>query len=468
METHGFREVVWTDTDVVWLRDPRPFFALHPTADVAIQTDCLSHVVEANYSGPSRHGFARCGHLPGNHFNNAFNTGMILLRDRPPTHAFLRAWLDYLLDANKMYVDLGGGNKAVVGDQLAFNTLMTRNALPWESVDGERDWRVVWAHDRTVKVCVRCCLAFGARTFQRQPVFLPPSCVCTRRTRSFACCSREVRSTAHDWIRAMGRHARSRDTLDIAPCSSCRCLRSSSPVATPTLSSTRLPSSTRRPSTRTRASYRATCPARWRVSKSTACGRWRRTPTTRRATTSRMRTRCRRSYASSRRAPAGCAPRGPPVHVSPQRAQHTCRASARVQSVPDLYKHMLAVSYQMQVIVEAAAMAAALGRTVVFPRFYCWCDFDWYAVVLDGCAMGGRPGRNGADLFSMPFECPIDVILNPHNLYHTGFAYRQARWLEHPRLPRAVRNSREGVLVVDARDEAALAYRAQMVRLIPP
>lgn len=154
METHGFREVIWTDTDVVWLRDPRPFLALHPTADVAIQTDCLSHVVEANYTAPFRHGFARCGHLPGNNFNNAFNTGMILLRDRPPTHAFLRAWLDYLLDANRMYVDLGGGNRAIVGDQLAFNTLMTQNALPWQIVDVEGDWRVVWAHNRTVKVRV--------------------------------------------------------------------------------------------------------------------------------------------------------------------------------------------------------------------------------------------------------------------------------------------------------------------------
>ena len=155
MEDYGFREVVWTDTDVVWLRDPRPFFAAHPTADVAIQTDCLSHAVEANFTGPFRHGFARCGHLPGNHFNNAFNTGMILLRDRPPTHAFLRAWLAYLTDANKMYVDLGGGNKAIVGDQLAFNTLMTRGSQPWASVDAVADWRVVWAHDKTVKVRVR-------------------------------------------------------------------------------------------------------------------------------------------------------------------------------------------------------------------------------------------------------------------------------------------------------------------------
>jgi hypothetical protein len=154
MEDYKFREVVWTDTDIVWLRDPLPFLASHGTADIAIQTDCLSHAVEANFSGPFRHAFARCGHLPGNHFNNAFNTGMILFRDRPPTHEFLKSWLAYLLDANRMFVDLGGGNKAIVGDQLAFNTLITKDALPWVSVDADADWRVVWAHSHTVQVSV--------------------------------------------------------------------------------------------------------------------------------------------------------------------------------------------------------------------------------------------------------------------------------------------------------------------------
>ena len=135
-----------------------------------------------------------------------------------------------------------------------------------------------------------------------------------------------------------------------------------------------------------------------------------------------------------------------------------------LQRVPDLYKHMLAVSYQMAVVLEATAMAAALSRTIVFPKFYCWCDFDWYAVVLDGCAMGGRPGAHGADLFVKPFECPIDVVLNPHHLYHRAVPYRQARWLAAARLPAAVARSREPVLVLDQRDAAALRARDLMVR----
>lgn len=135
-----------------------------------------------------------------------------------------------------------------------------------------------------------------------------------------------------------------------------------------------------------------------------------------------------------------------------------------LQRLPDLYKHMMAVSFQMAVALEAAGAAAALNRTLIYPRFYCWCDFDWYAVVLDGCAMGGRPGKHGADLFVKPFECPIDVIFNPHHLYHRGAPYRQARWLDSPRLPAAVARSREPVLVLDHRDDAALFARERMVR----
>lgn len=135
-----------------------------------------------------------------------------------------------------------------------------------------------------------------------------------------------------------------------------------------------------------------------------------------------------------------------------------------MQRIPDLYKHMLAVSYQLEVALEVLAMAAALGRTPVFPKMWCWCDFDWYAVVLDGCAMGGRPGTSGADLFEMPFECPLDVLMDAAALYRHSGAYRQQRFLEHRRTPPALAQSREPVLVVDGGDEALMRERQRMVR----
>lgn len=135
-----------------------------------------------------------------------------------------------------------------------------------------------------------------------------------------------------------------------------------------------------------------------------------------------------------------------------------------MQRIPDLYKHMLAVSYQLEVALEVLAMAVALGRTPVLPKLWCWCDFDWYAVVLDGCAMGGRPGTSGADLFEMPFECPLDVLMDAAALYRRSGEYRQQRFLDHRRTPPALTRSREPVLVIDGGDEALIRERQRMVR----
>jgi hypothetical protein len=45
MEQYGYDTVILSDVDTVWLRDPSDVMADHPTADVFISTDCLSHVV---------------------------------------------------------------------------------------------------------------------------------------------------------------------------------------------------------------------------------------------------------------------------------------------------------------------------------------------------------------------------------------------------------------------------------------
>jgi hypothetical protein len=65
-------------------------------------------------------------------------------------------------------------------------------------------------------------------------------------------------------------------------------------------------------------------------------------------------------------------------------------------------------------------------------------------MVLDGCAMGGVPGRSEAGLFVKPSE--IDVSLNP--LHCMRFQYWQRRWLTH-RLPASEQRSAELVLVIE-------------------
>lgn len=45
LSQHGWSAVVLSDVDTTWLRNPEPYMALHPTADIFISTDCLSHKV---------------------------------------------------------------------------------------------------------------------------------------------------------------------------------------------------------------------------------------------------------------------------------------------------------------------------------------------------------------------------------------------------------------------------------------
>jgi Nucleotide-diphospho-sugar transferase len=84
LERHGLETVIISDVDTAWMRDPSEFLSRHPTADVLISTDCLSHWVEASFDpGDAKHAhFHRCGHLPGATFGRAFNTGVIIFRNR--------------------------------------------------------------------------------------------------------------------------------------------------------------------------------------------------------------------------------------------------------------------------------------------------------------------------------------------------------------------------------------------------
>jgi len=84
LEQHGMGTVIMSDVDTVWLRNPLEFLTRHPSADVLISTDCLSHWVEAVFdvTKPRLQQYHRCGHMPGAGFGRAFNTGTIIFRNR--------------------------------------------------------------------------------------------------------------------------------------------------------------------------------------------------------------------------------------------------------------------------------------------------------------------------------------------------------------------------------------------------
>ena len=79
-------EVLVSDVDTVWLRDPRPFFKTERVAtdsDLAVSTDCLSHKLERQNDG--------CWHMQ-------FNTGVLWLRPTATTTRFVGEWRDALLE----------------------------------------------------------------------------------------------------------------------------------------------------------------------------------------------------------------------------------------------------------------------------------------------------------------------------------------------------------------------------------
>lgn len=84
-------EILVSDVDTAWLRDPREWFANDPLprrADVALSTDCLSREDERAAGG--------C-------WNMQFNTGVMWLRPTEPTKALMEQWRDALLTTDHKF-----------------------------------------------------------------------------------------------------------------------------------------------------------------------------------------------------------------------------------------------------------------------------------------------------------------------------------------------------------------------------
>ncbi|KAL4446836.1 hypothetical protein ABPG77_008080 [Micractinium sp. CCAP 211/92] len=118
---NGFDTVVVSDSDVVWRRDPTEYLEQHPSADWFVSTDCLSHEVELAWQ--PEHNQPRCGHIPGNVWGRAYNTGVFAVRNRPAARRLLELWRDKLLAPEQTIAE---GTNSIFGitDQLALNMLL--------------------------------------------------------------------------------------------------------------------------------------------------------------------------------------------------------------------------------------------------------------------------------------------------------------------------------------------------------
>ncbi|KAL4425654.1 hypothetical protein ABPG75_009670 [Micractinium tetrahymenae] len=124
--------------------------------------------------------------------------------------------------------------------------------------------------------------------------------------------------------------------------------------------------------------------------------------------------------------------------------------------MPLFEKHWLVHALQPLPRRDALAAAKILGRTVLLPQLWCWCDSDEHPHILMRCRIRGTDYRT-------PFECPLDFLISPGALDYFKMGYRHAGFLEQPQVPAMLRHSRAVVRIAASRPEPAFPDPRQTV-----
>ncbi|KAL4426068.1 hypothetical protein ABPG77_007864 [Micractinium sp. CCAP 211/92] len=106
-------------------------------------------------------------------------------------------------------------------------------------------------------------------------------------------------------------------------------------------------------------------------------------------------------------------------------------------------KNWLGLAYQLAALRDALAAGRMLGRAVVLPPLWCWCDYDESPGILETCT------NPNAD-YEAPFRCPAD-FLGPLHVLDERYQYVQYRnpgFLDLPQVPQLVRRSRAAVHIL--------------------
>jgi len=118
--------------------------------------------------------------------------------------------------------------------------------------------------------------------------------------------------------------------------------------------------------------------------------------------------------------------------VSPALAATIDRYVKRGMSGNNIVVHVQALKEYVLELRDALALSRALGRTLVLPRWMCYCDRLWSGsddIFHFGCMY---PGSQDADF--LPFVCPMDHVLSPAEWEAAGQPYRDAAFLEDSRV----------------------------------
>jgi hypothetical protein len=129
----------------------------------------------------------------------------------------------------------------------------------------------------------------------------------------------------------------------------------------------------------------------------------------------------------------------PPAHFQGKFLALNFSVAPQVQAAIDKYVqrrevpsnidvHLTALRAYVAELRDALALAQALGRTLVLPRWACYCDRLWSGsddIFHFGCMYpGAQDGK------FVPFTCPMDHVLSPKAWHDAGVDYRDANFVD--------------------------------------
>ena len=148
-------------------------------------------------------------------------------------------------------------------------------------------------------------------------------------------------------------------------------------------------------------------------------------------------------------------------NATPSAALRDALASfkSRGKKPNNIKTHAMALADHLAGLRDALALARALGRTLVLPRWTCYCDRLWSPsddIFHFGCMYPGAQDGN-----FLPFDCPMDHVLSP--TAWKGKAYRDAAFVD--ALPPAARAATAEVRVLPRAEYDALPAHAKAAAL---
>ena len=139
----------------------------------------------------------------------------------------------------------------------------------------------------------------------------------------------------------------------------------------------------------------------------------------------------------------------------------TSKFDVGVDTREALRRHFEEDTYRREVIADAIAVAFALGRILILPKAWCYCDKLWNNLI--GCRAPGAERQA-----TLPFVCPFDHIFDPASFFDTDVqlvGMREYNFLQNPRVPEELRSSIARVRVVRGSPERTRTMEESLTAL---